>query len=110
MLSENQKKKLDTYFGFAMKKKAVYVGMKMEELLSRKRLDTLLLLPSISDKKKEELEHYKALNPNLVIFHYQGEDYDIKSILGYDLLNACGIKDAHLYKAIVDILKEDVKK
>ncbi len=109
MLSEKQKQKLDTYFGFAMKKKAVYVGLKMEEMLSRKRLEFLLILPSCTDKKAEELSHYQTINPNLVIFRYTGYGYDVKSILGYDLLNAVGIKDVHLAKAIKGLLEEDMK-
>lgn len=109
MLSDQNKQKLDTYFGFAMKKKAVYVGLKMEELLSRKRLDFLLVLPSCTDKKFEELSHYQSINPNLVIFRYTGSGYDVKSILGYELLNAVGIKDVHLAKAIRTLLEEDMK-
>jgi ribosomal protein L30E len=107
MLSENQIRKLDSYFGFALRKRAIYVGMKMEEMLARKRLDFVLVLPSCSEKKELDLSHYKKDNPNLVIYRYEGTSYDVKSVLGFELLNAVGIKDPHLSKAIQSILMED---
>ncbi len=109
MLTEKQIRSLDSYFGFAMKKRAVFVGMKMEELLSRKRVGFLLILPSCSSKKEEELRKYKEINPDLIVFRYCGKSYDVKKTLGYELLNAVAIKDCHLAKAIKDTLSLDTE-
>ena len=46
MLTAKQINSLDAYFGFALRKKAIYVGQKMEEMLGKKKADFLLILPS----------------------------------------------------------------
>lgn len=109
MLTDKQKQSLDSYFGFAKRKKAIFVGMKMEEMIARKKSSFVLLLPSCSLKKEEELRHYSEKNPDLVFFRYQGSSYDIKEVLGYELLNALTITDCHLAKAIKEVLSEDMK-
>lgn len=109
MLSEVQIKKLDTYFGFAMKKRAIYVGLKMEEMVERKKLNYIVVLPTCSEKKFDEISSYRSKNPNLVIFRYTGDGYSIRSILGYEMLNAVGVDDINLAKAIQSLLEEDMK-
>lgn len=106
MLTEKQINSLDAYFGFALRKRAVYVGQKMEEMLGKKKADFLLLLPSCTEKKEAELSKYQEKNPHLVIYRYTGS-YDVKAILGYELLNAVCITDSNLASAIHKVLQED---
>ncbi|MCR4699198.1 MAG: hypothetical protein K5762_07535 [Bacilli bacterium] len=106
MLTEKQINSLDAYFGFALRKRAVYVGQKMEEMLGKKKADFLLLLPSCTEKKEAELSKYQEKNPHLVIYRYTGS-YDVKAILGYELLNAVCITDPNLASAIHKVLQED---
>ncbi len=106
MLTEKQINSLDAYFGFALKKRAIYVGQKMEEMLGKKKAGFLLLLPSCTAKKEEELSKYQEKNPHLVIYRYTGS-YDVKAVLGYELLNAVCITDPHLASAIHKVLDED---
>lgn len=106
MLDEKQIKSLQAYFGFAKKKHALFVGMKMEEMLSRKKARYLLLLPDCTEKKAEELSHYQKDFPELNIYHYKG-NFDVKGLVGYELLNALCITDDHLGNAIFDTLRQE---
>lgn len=108
MLQEKQIKSLKGYLGFTKRKRSIYVGLKMEEMLARKKACYLFLLPSCSEKKEEELSHYQDNNPDLVIYRYQGKAVDLKEMLGYELLNAFCVSDVHLAKAILDVLKADI--
>ena len=106
MLTAKQINSLDAYFGFALRKKAIYVGLKMEEMLGKKKADFLLILPSCTSKKEAELSRYQEKNPHLVIYRYTGS-YDVKGMLGYELLNALCITDNNLASAIHKVLQED---
>ncbi len=101
MTLEEKKNKLDAYFGFALRKRSVYVGMKLEEALASKRVSLLLILPECSEKNEEKLRLHASDNPDILILRVDA-DYDVKSTLGFETLKACGIKDRHLSRAIYD--------
>ena len=106
MLTAKEENNLKTYLGFALKKKAVFVGVKMEELLKKKKATYLFILSSCNEKKKEELTSFQNDNPKLIIYHYLG-DYNIKEVLGYEKLNAFIITDNNLASAIKNTLEAD---
>ncbi len=106
MLTDKQKQSLTSYLGFATRKKAIFVGMKMEEMLGKKKANYLFLLPSCTPKKEQQLAKYKEKNPKLIIFRYKGA-FPIQEVLGYELLNAFVLTDDNLANAILSTLKAD---
>ncbi len=106
MLSKENEQRLNSYLGFALRKKAIYVGLKMEEMIVKRKANYLILLPSCTEKKEEHFLKLKEKNSSLTIFRYQG-NFEIKEILGYELLNAFVVTDDHLAKAIISTLQDD---
>lgn len=103
MLSEATKKKLDAYFGFALKKRTTFAGMQLEDELARKRISVLIITKECSPANEEKLKRHASVNPSIKILRYEGE-YDIPKALGYEKLKAIGIGDIHLGKAIYETL------
>jgi hypothetical protein len=46
MLTEAEKKKLETYFGFARKEHGLAVGMELDERLAKRQIALLILTPA----------------------------------------------------------------
>ena len=107
MLTAEQKRKLDTYFGFARKEKGIYAGMMLEEKLERRKVSLLIFLPSCSLKAKNQLTRLAENTDDIVLLDYQA-DYPVNLSCGYEMLKAVGIKDPNLSKAIYKTLSEDV--
>jgi hypothetical protein len=101
MTSEEKTNKLTAYFGFALRKKSIFVGMKLEEALARKRVALLLILPECSKKNEEKLKFHASVNPDCRVLRVD-ESFSVKAILGFERLKALGIKDQHLAKAIYE--------
>lgn len=106
MSKEEIEKKLSAYLGFAEKKRSVYVGMKLEEMLSLNKIALLVILKECSDKNEEKL---LAIAPKDKVFHhirYEGS-FDCKSCLGFEKLKAFGVKDVSLAKAIYETMQKE---
>ncbi len=104
---EEVAKKLSAYFGFAQNKRSIYVGMKLDEMLSLHKISLLVILPECSSKNEEKL---LRLNDDKDFHHirYEGS-FDVKLCLGYEKLKAVGIKDASLAKAIYETMCDEIK-
>lgn len=106
MSNEERDQKLNAYFGFVRRKRCAYVGEKLQEMLSKHKINLLLLLPSCSEKNEAKLKAIDKDNPSLTVYRYEGT-YDVKGALNYALLNAVGIADENLSKAILKVLQEE---
>lgn len=105
MLTEEQIYKLNAYFGFANKKRCLFVGIKLEEALVKNKISLLLITKSCEIKNEEKFRNLST-NKNMLVLTYKGE-YDVSLASGYEKLNAVGVGDRGLAKAIYSILHED---
>jgi|GEM_PF-5926149 len=105
-MDEATKRKLTSYFGFALRERGLYVGMKLEEKLKDHKVPYLLLLPHGPEKIHRHLEELARENPKAVVIDYQG-DFDVARACGYETLDALGLKDIHLGEAIKNILDSE---
>lgn len=105
-LEENR---LKAYIGFAKKKHALYVGRKLEERLTRNRISLVVFNKTCSDKNEEKRKNRFSKQEGLSFVRYNGA-LELEAIAGYGKLNAIGISDIHLAKAIYDTIEEENKK
>lgn len=105
MIDDPHVKKLDSYFGFARKKSALFVGLSLDRKLIEGRIDLLIFNKDCPDEVKEKLISSNT-NKNLKTFTYLG-DYNISLASGYEKTKAIGITDFNLAKAILQILQND---
>ncbi len=106
MSEEEISNKLSAYLGFAKKKKSIYVGMKLEEMLSLSKIALLVILPECSTKNEEKLLRIAPTDKLFQSIRYQGS-FDVKACLGFDKLKAFGVKDVSLAKAIYETMKRE---
>lgn len=104
MLNETEKK-IDTYIGLSLRKGALYVGRQLEEMLVRKKISLLVILPCCPSKTEKHLTDI-SIGSDLV--KYQGS-MNLALSCGYEALNAFGISDRNLASALKKHLenKED---
>jgi hypothetical protein len=107
MLTEAEKKKLETYFGFARKEHGLAVGMELDERLAKRQIALLILTPQGSRRAHDDLRESCKDSKNIVILDYTG-DYPIHISCGYTSMKAVGIRDEHLAKPIYELLKKDM--
>lgn len=108
-MTETMEKKLTAYFGFAMRKRATVVGLKLEEMLMKNKVSLLIILDSCSTKNEEKLLRLISDKSSCKHIRYRGT-FDVKGILGYENLNAVGIKDVSLAAAIYDVMILETEK
>ncbi len=106
MSNEEISNKLSAYLGFAKKKKSIYVGMKLEEMLSLSKIALLVILPECSQKNEEKLLRIASQDKIFHSIRYQGS-FDVKTCLGFEKLKAFGIKDVSLAKAVYETMKDE---
>lgn len=107
MLNDFDKRRLETYFGFLLKSKGFSVGRKLETELGENQIAYLILFPdSCSDRSREDLK--KLTGEDVCVLEYKGE-LNLHQYLKLKEVKAIGIHDAHLGKAIYDLLLEDNK-
>ena len=106
MLSEEEKRRLGTYFGFLKREKAFCVGRNLESRLEKDEVCYLVFLPSCSDKSRDDLLQKK--NQNVTVFDYQGV-IQVHKLLGQKEIKAVGIMNPNLGKVILELLKKDME-
>lgn len=107
MISEEELKKLKTYFGFLRKAKGVFVGRSLEMRLKKDEISYLIIFPlSCSSRSKEDL--LKIKSSKVVSIEYTG-DIKIHELLNQKDIKAIGIKEPNLGKKIFDILSSDME-
>lgn len=107
MLSDKEVSLLKTYFGFANKKKAILVGEKMDEYLSKNKSCYFLILPDCNLKRRVYLEEMVKDKMNVITMIYSG-NINLNEYVQYERLNAIVITDINLGKAIFSILEEEI--
>lgn len=105
-MTSEEKRKLDTYFGFLQKMKALRVGEKLEEALYDRKLSVVLITKECSLKNEEKLREQGKERKDVTFFRYDGS-YPIALACGYEKLKAVGLVDEHLGKAVLSILQND---
>lgn len=106
MISEEEMKKLETYFGFLRKSKGVFVGRSLEMRLKKDEISYLIVFPqSCSLRSKEDL--MKISTSKVKLLEYDG-DIKVHELLNQKDLKAIGIKEPNLGKKIFEILSKDL--
>ncbi len=108
MSKEETEKKLSAYLGFAEKKRSVFVGMKLEEMLSQNKIALLVVLKECSPKNEEKLLSVAPQDKVFRHIRYEGS-FDCKTCLGFDKLKAFGVKDVSLSKAIYETMQKELE-
>lgn len=108
MSKEVYENKYNAYFGFAKKKRSIYVGMKLEEMIKEHKIALVIFLSECSEKSEAHLCSLIKDDSVIKTIRYEGF-YDIKNALGFDLLKAIGIKDVSLANAIYNTMREEQK-
>lgn len=108
-MTEEIEKKLAAYFGFASRKRATVVGLKLEELLVKNKVALVIVLPECSTKNEEKLIRLIRDEKNCKHIRYTGS-FDVKGQLGYEKLKAVGIMDSSLAAAIYETMKLEIEK
>lgn len=106
MLTLMEKKKLDSYFGFAKKSKSLAIGMDLDQKLKMGKVSLLVLLEEGSSRAHESLR--KEAGESTEILSYKG-DYSVSDIVGKEKLKAVGITNLSLGQGIASLLKKDME-
>jgi hypothetical protein len=105
MLSPEEKRRLDSYFGFARKARSLSAGMDLEEKLSEDRIALLIILKNCSEKTGQKLQ--RRCSEKTAFILYSGT-YDVTLACRFETLKAVGITDPHLATVIQTLLASDM--
>ena len=88
-----------------MKSKSVFVGMKLDEMLQKKKIRALIVLPSCQEKDIQRYKQFQS-QKNVKVLFYKGKQ-NLGLLLGHEHLKAFGIKDSHLGDALIAELEKE---
>ncbi|MFA6830135.1 MAG: hypothetical protein WCR67_05480 [Bacilli bacterium] len=106
MLNELDYKRLDSYFGFARRKRALFVGLELDDKIIRNKVCLLLILKDCSQRSHDELLRLANDAKNVCVMEYSG-NYPVPLSVGYKSLKAVGVTDPYLSKEIRQLLLKD---
>ncbi len=106
MLTEGEKEKLYSYFGFLRRMRALTVGEEMEEKIRRNLKMIVVITPSCNDKNRRQILQLAEENSRVTPYEYHG-DFPLQTAAGFKKLNAVGIENISLGEQIVALLKKD---
>lgn len=100
-------KKIDSYIGLSVRSGSLFVGKKLEEMIAKKKISLVVILPSCPTKTKQHLLNSIQSIPCI---EYKGT-FNLAISCGYESLNAFGISDKNLASVLKEHLmtKEDTK-